>query len=91
MFCGFCPIDVFQICHGFRFSSRNFMLASLVVLRRQQFLMRTLGADDAHQKKMQEVKFSGGPNSEADADDILRVITPTLDSNRHKGQAGKLK
>ncbi|KAM5558656.1 hypothetical protein ABKV19_020376 [Rosa sericea] len=37
---------------------------------------------------MQGVRFSS--LEEADAENVLRAITPTLDPNRHKGQAGKI-
>ncbi|KAJ6688878.1 hypothetical protein OIU85_005319 [Salix viminalis] len=64
-------------------SSRNHKLAPpLAVLRRQQFLIRVLGVRG--ENIMQESKF------EADADNILRAITPVFDPNRHKGQAGKV-
>lgn len=78
--------------HGMNcgFSGRNCMLASSAVLRRQQFLIRSLGgySGPTHQKRMQEVKSLGGNNLEADAENILRAITPTLDPRKHKGQAG---
>ncbi|KAF3457192.1 hypothetical protein FNV43_RR01849 [Rhamnella rubrinervis] len=82
------------IKHGMNsgFSGRNYMLASSAVFRRQQFLIRSLGGYTDHplQKRMQEVKSIGGPSVEADAENILRAITPTLDPSRHKGQAGKI-
>ncbi|KAK8548538.1 hypothetical protein V6N13_054672 [Hibiscus sabdariffa] len=67
-------------------------LASSAVLRRQQFLIRSLGghsvSDITHQKKrMEAVKCSSGG---ADAECVLRAITPSLDPKRHKGQAGKI-
>lgn len=68
-------------------------LASSAVLRRQQFLIRSLGRysdNTTHLKTMQAVKcFSGGASLEADAENVLRAITPSLDPTRHKGQAGK--
>ncbi|BBG93309.1 pfkB-like carbohydrate kinase family protein, partial [Prunus dulcis] len=72
-----------------------YMLASSPVLRRQQFLIRSLGdySDqnaNTHQKRMQGIKFTSGASLEADAENVLRAITPTLDPNRHKGQAGKI-
>ncbi|XP_024931402.3 ATP-dependent (S)-NAD(P)H-hydrate dehydratase isoform X1 [Ziziphus jujuba] len=80
--------------HGMNcgFSGRNCMLASSAVLRRQQFLIRSLGGYSyhSHQTRMQEVKSMGGNNLEADAENILRAITPTLDPRKHKGQAGKV-
>ncbi|ONI28642.1 hypothetical protein PRUPE_1G152800 [Prunus persica] len=39
---------------------------------------------------MQGIKFTSGASLEADAENVLRAITPTLDPNRHKGQAGKI-
>ncbi|ONI28644.1 hypothetical protein PRUPE_1G152800 [Prunus persica] len=72
-----------------------YMLASSPVLRRQQFLIRCLGDysdqnTNTHQKRMQGIKFTSGASLEADAENVLRAITPTLDPNRHKGQAGKI-
>ncbi|KAJ0491882.1 putative ATP-dependent NAD(P)H-hydrate dehydratase [Helianthus annuus] len=72
------------------------------IIRRQQHLIRCLGAD--HQSnsintlrlvnnsntRMQSVMSGGGPTLEADALSILRSISPTLDSSKHKGQAGKI-
>ena len=37
-----------------------------------------------------EVKAMGEPNLEADVENILRAITPTLDPSKHNGQACKL-
>lgn len=69
-------------------------LASSAVLRRQQFLIRYLGRysdNTTHLKTMEAVKcFSGGASLEADAENVLRAITPSLDPTRHKGQAGKI-
>ncbi|KAE8714578.1 ATP-dependent (S)-NAD(P)H-hydrate dehydratase [Hibiscus syriacus] len=71
-------------------------LASSAVLRGQQFLIRSLGgysvSDITHQKKrMEAVKCSsGGASLEADAECVLRAITPSLDPRRHKGQAGNI-
>ncbi|OMO95279.1 hypothetical protein CCACVL1_05450 [Corchorus capsularis] len=40
---------------------------------------------------MEAVKcFSGGASLEADAEKILRAITPSLDPTKYKGQAGKI-
>lgn len=74
------------------FSATNCKLASPAVFRRQEFLLRCLQgySDQGYQKKLQEVKAMGEPNLEADAENILRAITPTLDPSKHKGQAGKL-
>ena len=78
---------VMIVKHGMNYlsalnSARNHKLAPpLAVLRRQQFLIRVLGVRG--ENIMQESKF------EADADNIMRAITPVFDPNRHKGQAGK--
>ncbi|TQD90310.1 hypothetical protein C1H46_024138 [Malus baccata] len=74
------------------------MLGSSGVLRRQQFLIRSLGVRGCsdrntitNQKAMQGImKFTSRPSLEADAESVLRAITPTLDPNRYKGQAGKI-
>ena len=68
-------------------------LASSAVLRRQQFLIRSLGgySDITHLQRMEGVKCSsGGASLEADAENVLRAITPSLNPTRHKGQAGKI-
>ncbi|XWS13587.1 hypothetical protein CRYUN_Cryun36dG0050100 [Craigia yunnanensis] len=68
-------------------------LASPAVLRRQQFFIRSLGgySNITHLKRMEAVKcLSGGASLEADAENVLREITPSLDPTRHKGQAGKI-
>ncbi|WRX20888.1 ATP/ADP-dependent (S)-NAD(P)H-hydrate dehydratase - like 1 [Theobroma cacao] len=68
-------------------------LASSAVLRRQQFLIRSLRgySDHTHQKRMEGMKcFSGGASLEADSENVLRAIIPSLDPTRHKGQAGKI-
>ncbi|KAL2940606.1 ATP-dependent [Bienertia sinuspersici] len=54
------------------------------VLRRQQFLIRSLGGTP-DQSRVTEMNAL-----EADAINIIRSITLTLDLSRHKGQAGKL-
>ncbi|KAJ4954720.1 hypothetical protein NE237_011503 [Protea cynaroides] len=68
------------------------MLASSAILRRQQFLIRSLGgySNQTHAERMQATKVVAGTHFEADAETILRTITPKLDSSRHKGQAGKI-
>ncbi|XP_007034639.2 PREDICTED: ATP-dependent (S)-NAD(P)H-hydrate dehydratase isoform X1 [Theobroma cacao] len=68
-------------------------VASSAVLRRQQFLIRSLRgySDHTHQKRMEGMKcFSGGASLEADSENVLRAIIPSLDPTRHKGQAGKI-
>lgn len=74
-----------------------FMLASSAALRRQQLVIRCLGVEgysdhntNTNQKIMQGIRFMSGTSLEADAENVVRAITPTLDPNRHKGQAGKL-
>ncbi|KAJ4722383.1 ATP-dependent (S)-NAD(P)H-hydrate dehydratase [Melia azedarach] len=73
-------------------SAKNCMLASSAVLRRQQFLIRSLGgySDHTNQERMQEIRSMSGTTLEADAENVLREITPVLDPTRHKGQAGKI-
>ncbi|MBA0737923.1 hypothetical protein Gogos_011340 [Gossypium gossypioides] len=67
-------------------------LASSAVLRRQQFLIRSLKGYSVSDKiRMEAVKcLSGGASLEANAESVLRAITPSLDPTRHKGQAGKI-
>ncbi|KAI3976307.1 hypothetical protein MKX01_021849 [Papaver californicum] len=73
--------------------------SSSSILRRQNFLIRTLlGSHYNNQihiinKPMQKLSAQFGSlttTTEADSESILRRITPTLDPNRHKGQAGKV-
>ncbi|KAM3707413.1 hypothetical protein ACJW31_02G023000 [Castanea mollissima] len=73
-------------------SAKHCMLPSSAVLRRQQFLIRTLGgySNQTHLKRMQQTKAMSGTALEADAENILRAITPNLDPSKHKGQAGKI-
>ncbi|KAL5720334.1 ATP-dependent NAD(P)H-hydrate dehydratase [Ranunculus cassubicifolius] len=68
------------------------MLASSALLRRQQFLIRSLGGPSSqqHVRKTQQVRFVSRATMEVDAESIIRRITPILDPNRHKGQAGKV-
>lgn len=81
---------------GFVARTCLYMLGSSGVLRRQQFLIRSLGVGGCsdrntitNQKAMQGImKFTNRSSLEADAESVLRAITPTLDPNRHKGQAG---
>ena len=79
-----------MLCNGvWSLMSRNCVLASPAVLRRQEFLIRCLVggfSDQALHTTMQ-----GGPTLEADSENILRAITPALDNSKHKGQAGKLR
>ncbi|KAK2660030.1 hypothetical protein Ddye_006563 [Dipteronia dyeriana] len=75
-------------------SAKDYILSSsAAVLRRQQFLIRSLGGgytDQTTQRRMQQVNSMSGTALEAESDSILRAISPTLDPNRHKGQAGKI-
>ncbi|XAR54643.1 ATP-dependent NAD(P)H-hydrate dehydratase [Bertholletia excelsa] len=63
---------------------------SSAVFRRQEFLVRAIGGQQQthHTNRMQSTM--GGSGLEADALGILRSITPNLDLNRYKGQAGKI-
>lgn len=72
--------------------AKHCMLGSSAVFRRQQFLIRTLGGytNQTHHKRIQQTKAMSGIALEADAEHILRAITPTLDPIKHKGQAGEL-
>lgn len=45
---------------------------------------------NTNQKIMQGIRFMSRASLEADAENVVRAITPTLDPNRHKGQAGKI-
>ncbi|XP_010492965.1 PREDICTED: ATP-dependent (S)-NAD(P)H-hydrate dehydratase-like [Camelina sativa] len=56
--------------------------SSSSVLRRQQFLVRALCGS--------QIIRAMSSTSEADAESILRTVTPSLDPKRHKGQAGKI-
>ncbi|KAI3954106.1 hypothetical protein MKW98_017930 [Papaver atlanticum] len=74
--------------------------SSSSILRRQNFLIRTLiGSHYNNQihiinKPVQKLSAQFGSmtttTTEADSESILRRITPTLDPHRHKGQAGKV-
>lgn len=70
----------------------NRLLLSSPICRRQLFLIRSLGGYccKAH---MEEGKLAAcGKISalEADAEAVIRSITPVLDPKRYKGQAGKV-
>lgn len=62
--------------------------SSSTVLRRQQFLVRALSGSNSkiHRPKLIRAMSS---TSEADAESVLRTVTPSLDPKRHKGQAGE--
>ncbi|XP_043724368.1 ATP-dependent (S)-NAD(P)H-hydrate dehydratase-like [Telopea speciosissima] len=70
----------------------NCTLASSAILKRQQFLIRSLGDynNQTHAQRMEATKVVAGTHLEADVETILRTITPKLDPSRHKGQAGKI-
>ncbi|CAI0466288.1 unnamed protein product [Linum tenue] len=65
--------------------SYSFAPSTAAVLRRQSFLIRALGGGS--HSKFHSTAGSTMQETEADAVSILRGITPTLDPNRHKGQA----
>lgn len=65
------------------------------VYRRQYFLVRCLGgyrnnSNYHHSIIRMQSAMTGGHALEADAGNMLRSITPTLGTPRHKGQAGKI-
>lgn len=66
------------------------MLGSSAVIRRQQHLIKCLGGYSKNYNQQKNRMQSVIPILEADALNILRSITPTLDLSRHKGQAGKI-
>ncbi|CAN0886893.1 ATP-dependent (S)-NAD(P)H-hydrate dehydratase [Linum grandiflorum] len=68
--------------------NRTFAHPSAALVRRQGFLVRCLGG--SHIVHTTCSSTMQGTNSEADAEAILRAITPTLDPIRYKGQAGKI-
>ncbi|OWM69845.1 hypothetical protein CDL15_Pgr025694 [Punica granatum] len=73
-------------------SAKGCVFASSSVLRRQQFLIRTLGGcnSQSYQQRVGGIRSMAASGIEADADSILRAITPVLESTKHKGQAGKI-
>lgn len=77
-----------------RCCAKDLMWVSSSVLRRQHFLTGTLGCYSDHihfnHKTMQAMKAMSVYSLEADSENILRAITPTLDPSKHKGQAGEL-
>ncbi|XP_054806657.1 ATP-dependent (S)-NAD(P)H-hydrate dehydratase isoform X6 [Prosopis cineraria] len=68
--------------------ARSFMLASSPVYRTQQFLIRSLGGASGHSTDFRKMQLPS--YIEADAESIVRAITPALDPTRYKGQAGKI-
>lgn len=72
-------------------SVKNCMLASSAVFRRQQFLIRSIGgySDHIEPRRMQDIRSMSGTAFEADAENVMREITPVLDPSKHKGQAGE--
>ncbi|XP_042521348.1 ATP-dependent (S)-NAD(P)H-hydrate dehydratase-like [Macadamia integrifolia] len=69
----------------------NCVLGSSANVRRQQFLIRSLGGhrNQTHAERMQTTKVVAGTHLEADVETIVRTITQ-FDPSRHKGQAGKI-
>ncbi|OAY71786.1 ATP-dependent (S)-NAD(P)H-hydrate dehydratase [Ananas comosus] len=67
--------------------SRMWGSSSSSVLRRQLFLIRSLGG---FRHKAQMAGRGASPTLEADAEGVIRRITPVLDPIRYKGQAGKI-
>ncbi|RWV90166.1 hypothetical protein BHE74_00034357 [Ensete ventricosum] len=67
------------------------MWASSAVVRRQLFLIRSLGGYccQIHSHRMRGIQGANVAASEADAESIIRRVTPTLDPIRYKGQAGE--
>ncbi|XP_078150150.1 pfkB-like carbohydrate kinase family protein isoform X2 [Carex rostrata] len=64
---------------------------SCAVLRRQLFLIRTLGPSYTSRtsySQMERAHCSSISTPEADAEGVIRRITPVLDRTRYKGQAG---
>lgn len=67
--------------------------SSCAVLRRQLFLIRSLGDSYTSRTshcRMERAHCSSFSPSEADAEGVIRKITPVLDRTRYKGQAGTL-
>ncbi|KAL8189427.1 hypothetical protein R6Q57_028993 [Mikania cordata] len=65
------------------------------IIRRQQHLIRCLAVNETLISvnmitRVQSVMSGASPNFEVDALSILRSISPALDPNKHKGQAGKI-
>ncbi|XP_047091634.1 ATP-dependent (S)-NAD(P)H-hydrate dehydratase-like isoform X2 [Lolium rigidum] len=76
---------------------RGRMWAASPVFRRQLFLLRSLAPTCAHggcasssSLQVHAMSAAAGPVYEADAEAVVRRITPPLDRARHKGQAGKI-
>lgn len=68
----------------------NCMLASSAIFRRQLFLIRSLGGHccRVHMERMQRGEGARAATLEADAEGIIRKITPVMDPRLCKGQAG---
>lgn len=70
------------------------LVSSSSVIRGQEFIIRSLsGFNHFRAERIQQLKSAttrAGMELEADAENVLRTITPTLHPNRHKGQAGKV-
>ncbi|KAJ4899506.1 ATP-dependent (S)-NAD(P)H-hydrate dehydratase protein [Raphanus sativus] len=87
---GKAPVSIYfsDILPGPSESQLRFRHSSLTVLRRQQFLVRTLCDSKAHLPKL--IRAMSSKSEAADAESVLRTVTPSLDPKRHKGQAGKI-
>ncbi|THU50560.1 hypothetical protein C4D60_Mb06t21530 [Musa balbisiana] len=68
------------------------MWASSAVVRRQLFLIRSLGGYCCriHSHRMRGIQGANVEASETDTESIIRRVTPALDPIRYKGQAGKI-
>lgn len=84
---------IIAVRNGMNYSSYR-LKSSSSVLRRQHFIIRSLGggvgAGSNQVFRNKTVMESGHTALEADAENILREITPILDYTKHKGQAGKI-
>ncbi|VAI02622.1 unnamed protein product [Triticum turgidum subsp. durum] len=76
---------------------RGRMWAASPAFRRQLFLLRSLaptcadgGRASSSSLRPHAMSAAAGPVYEADAEAVVRRITPPLDRARHKGQAGKI-
>ncbi|XP_020254717.1 ATP-dependent (S)-NAD(P)H-hydrate dehydratase isoform X1 [Asparagus officinalis] len=69
----------------------NHLLLSSPIYRRQLFLIRSFGGYCCKAHMEGQGAASGKITAlEADAETVIRKITPVLDPRRHKGQAGKI-
>ncbi|XP_073013114.1 ATP-dependent (S)-NAD(P)H-hydrate dehydratase isoform X2 [Typha latifolia] len=63
---------------------------SSAVFRRQLYLVRSLGGGSRCRTRMDMAQCSGSSTLEADAEGVIRKITPVMEPTRYKGQAGKI-